>query len=374
MKFRRRFDFRGWNPSAADSTISNLERRTSNFLLQALAWPYGAASAIRASLYRYGWLATRKLPCRVISVGNLTVGGTGKTPVVICLTEWLLAQGHRVGVLSRGYRRSSRSPQVLVSDGRSLLAGPAEAGDEPYLIAKRCPKAIVAVGADRYALGRWVLKQHPIDCVVLDDGFQHLALHRDVNLLLVDATDAEGLQALFPAGRLREPLTAAARATALLVTRADEGAGAEEILWRIRRAGGPAEKPIRVSFKPDKLIDVATGKLEEPGRFAGTAAVAFSGIARPVSFHSLLERLGLKLADIAVFPDHHEYRPADLEDLRRRARQSGAAMLITTEKDAGKVAPLLRPDDRCWAVRLRTEILEGQERLERLLCRVMDDR
>ncbi len=151
------------------------------------------------------------------------------------------------------------------------------------------------------------------------------------------------------------------------MTRADEGAGAEEVLQRISRAGGPAEQPIRVSFKPDKLVDVATGKPEEPGRFAGTSAVAFSGIARPVPFHSLLERLGLKLADTAVFPDHHEYRPADLEDLRRRARRSGAELLITTEKDAGKVAPLLRPDDRCWAVRLRTEIVDGQEQLECLL-------
>lgn len=360
-KERARFEVR---------SSTDLEPRTSNCLLQALALPYGAVSAIRASLYREGWLPTRKLPCRVISVGNLTVGGTGKTPVVIFLTEWLLAQGRRVGVLSRGYRRRSRSSQVLVSDGRSLLAGPAEAGDEPYLIAKRCPTAIVAVGADRYALGRWVLEQHPIDCFVLDDGFQHLALHRDVNLLLIDATDAEGLRAVFPAGRLREPLTAAARATVLLLTRSDEGAGAEEVLQRINRAGGPAEQPIRVSFKPDKLVNVATGKMEEPARFAGTSAVAFSGIARPVSFHSLLERLGLKLAETAVFPDHHEYRPADLEDLRRRARQSGAEMLITTEKDAGKVAPLLRPDDRCWAVRLRTEIVEGQERLECLLLGV----
>ncbi|MEW6247810.1 MAG: tetraacyldisaccharide 4'-kinase [Nitrospirota bacterium] len=367
MKFHRRFDFRGWNPSAANSTTSNLELRTSNFLLQTLALPYGAVSAIRASLYRYGWLPTRKLPCRVISVGNLTVGGTGKTPVVIFLVEWLLAQGQRVGVLSRGYRRRSRSSQVLVSDGRHLLAGPAEAGDEPYLIAKRCPTAIVAVGADRYALGRWVLEQCPIDCFVLDDGFQHLTLHRDVNLLLIDATDAEGLRAVFPAGRLREPLTAAARATALLLTRADEGAGAEEALQRISRAGGPAEKPIRVSFKPDKLVNVATGKLEEPGRFAGTSAVAFSGIAHPASFHALLERLGLKLAETVVFPDHHAYSRTDLEDLRRRARQSGVEMLITTEKDAGKVAPLLRRDDHCWAVRLRTEIVDGQERLERLL-------
>ncbi|HXF91881.1 MAG TPA: tetraacyldisaccharide 4'-kinase [Nitrospiraceae bacterium] len=367
MKVRRRFDAWGGGPALLVSATSNLEPRPADVLLQALALLYGAASAIRASLYRHGWLPTRKLPCRVISVGNLTVGGTGKTPVVIFLAEWLLAQGKCVAVLSRGYRRTSRSSQVLVSDGRNLLAGPAEAGDEPYLIAQRCPRAIVAVGADRYALGRWVLAQHPIDCVVLDDGFQHLSLHRDVNLLLVDATDARGLEAVVPAGRLREPLAAAARATALLLTRADGNVDPEPVLQRIRQAGGPVEDPVRVSFKPERLVNVANGKMEDPARFTDRSAVAFSGIANPASFHALLEELGLKVAETIVFPDHHVYSRADLEDLRQRVQRSDVEILITTEKDAGKIAPLLRPDDHCWAVRLRTEIVDGWERLERLL-------
>src|SRR5262249_6696242 len=164
----------------------------------------------------------RRLPVPVLSIGNLTLGGTGKTPVVIVLTEWLLAQGKRVAILSRGYRRTSTDLRLLVSDGERLLVGPNEAGDEPFLIAQRCPKAIVAVGADRYQLGEWVLHRFPVDCLVLDDGFQHLGLYRDVNLLLVDATDVEGLAAVVPAGRLREPLQAAARATAIIVTRADD--------------------------------------------------------------------------------------------------------------------------------------------------------
>lgn len=119
-------------------------------------------------------------------------GRDRKTPVVILLVEWLLAQGKRVAILSRGYRRTSRDEYLLVSNGERLLVGPDEAGDEPFLMAQRCPKAIVAVGADRYELGYWVLDRFPIDCLVLDDGFQHLGLYRDVNLLLVDATDVEG--------------------------------------------------------------------------------------------------------------------------------------------------------------------------------------
>ncbi len=170
------------------------------------AIPYGVVARLRALLYDRGWFAQRKLPVSVLSVGNLTLGGTGKTPVVIVLVDWLLAQGKRVAILSRGYRRTSTDPYLLVSDGERLLVSPQEAGDEPFLMAQRCPKAIVAVGADRYELGDWVLNRFPVDCLVLDDGFQHLGLYRDVNLLLVDATDAEGLAALVPSGRLREPL------------------------------------------------------------------------------------------------------------------------------------------------------------------------
>ena len=156
------------------------------------AIPYGVVARLRALLYDWGWFDQRKLPVPVLSVGNLTLGGTGKTPVVIMLTDWLLAQGKRVAILSRGYRRTSMVQYLLVSNGERLLVGPNEAGDEPFLMAQRCPKAIVAVGADRYELGDWVLERFPIDCLVLDDGFQHQGLYRDVNLLLVDATDAEG--------------------------------------------------------------------------------------------------------------------------------------------------------------------------------------
>ncbi|MBH0205523.1 MAG: tetraacyldisaccharide 4'-kinase, partial [Nitrospira sp.] len=134
---------------------------------------YGLIIRFRLWCYRQGWLTTTRLPCRVVSVGNLTVGGTGKTPIVILLAEWLLAKGQRVAILSRGYKRTSTAQNLMVSDGSRMLAGPSEAGDEPFLMAQRCPHAIVAVGADRVALGRWVLEQYPVDCIVLDDGFQH---------------------------------------------------------------------------------------------------------------------------------------------------------------------------------------------------------
>src|SRR5881296_404202 len=340
--------------------------------LRALAWPYGLAVRARAALYERGWLPRRSLPCRVVSVGNLTVGGTGKTPVVILILEWLLARGMRVAVLSRGYRRQSQAPFLLVSDGRTILVGPAEAGDEPHLIAQRCPGAVVAVGADQYRLGRWVLERFPIDCFLLDDGFQHLALRRDVDLLLVDASDPASLQALLPAGRLREPLSTAARATAILVTRADTAAGLNPVLEPIRKATGLDNRPILIRFKAEGFVDVLTGGIEENERVSGRTAFAFSGIGNPASFQTLLADQGIKVLDEMVFPDHHAYTGADLSQVRQRTEECRAELVVTTEKDAWKIVSLLNQKDRILALRLGTEILEGRERLERLVLGVAD--
>lgn len=336
------------------------------WLLLPLAVPYGLAVRMRVALYRLGWLAERKLPCPVISVGNLTVGGTGKTPVVIALVERLLASGKRVGVLSRGYRRHSRDDMLLVSDGRTLLTGPSDAGDEPYLIAARCPRAVVAVGADRYKLGRWVLDRHPVDCFVLDDGFQHLALHRDVNLLVMDVSDQAGLHRLLPAGRLREPLIAASRATAVLLTRADMGN------WRdaaaaIESATGRSMQPIRSRFTAQALVNVVTGEVRSVETLSGRRALAFSGIGNPASFLVLLRSLGLTVGDEIAFTDHHAYGASDLELVRERAGRCGADVIVTTEKDAGKVAPFLKPGEAVWAVRLGLDVLEERERFDRLI-------
>src|SRR2546422_2448081 len=279
--------------------------------LRALAWPYGLAVRARTALYERGWLPRRRLPCRVVSVGNLTVGGTGKTPVVISIAEWLLARGKRVGVLSRGYRRRSRAPQLLVSDGRTILEGPAEAGDEPHLIAWRCPGAVVAVGTDRYRLGRWVLERFPIDCFVLDDGFQHLALHRDVDLLLIDASDPAGLEALLPAGRLREPLSAAARATALLLTRADAAAGPNTLLASIRAATGSDSRPILIRFIPEALVNMVTGMLEAVASAAGGPAGGFRGGGESAAFPAMVGRPRPQGLHEVVVSGHHASTPQE---------------------------------------------------------------
>lgn len=331
------------------------------------AIPYGVITRLRWLLYHWGWFPQRRLPVPVLSVGNLTLGGTGKTPVVILLVDWLLAQGKRVAILSRGYRRTSTDEYLLVSNGERLLVGPDEAGDEPFLMAQRCPKAIVAVGADRYELGYWVLDQFPIDYLVLDDGFQHVGLYRDVNLLLVDATDVEGLAALVPAGRLREPLQAAARATAILITRADQSDQVTEVCGRLESAIGPVQAPIQVVFRPESFCPVVTGSPQPLSWAKGKTALLCSGVGHAGSFRALVEPLGIRMLDEVVYPDHHAYTSQDVERVRARAAELQAELVVTTEKDACKLAPLLLPADRWWAVRLTTDVTSGEERLRRLI-------
>lgn len=335
--------------------------------LRWVGYPYELAARFRVWCYEQGWFRRQRLPRPVISVGNLTMGGTGKTPVVMYLVERLTAQGKRVAVLSRGYQRLSKVPQLLVSDGKQVLVGPDEAGDEPYLIARRCPQAVVAVGADRYALGQWLLSRLPVDCFVLDDGFQHLQLHRDVNLLLLDATDLAGIQAALPVGRLREPLSAAARATAVLITRADKEHAAD-LVWRLLlQACGSLPPPLLVGFPAEEFRRVGGDERRPLDFFQGWSAFLFSGIGNAQSFHALVAGLGVTVAEALAFPDHVHYTHAMVETIRAKAKQCGAELLVTTEKDADKVAPFLGSGDACWAVRLRTEILAGQERLEQLL-------
>ena len=331
-----------------------------------LAWVYRLAVRVRTALYAWGWLRSRRLPCRVVSIGNLTAGGTGKTPLVIALTEWLMARGKRVGVLSRGYRRRAPSEQVLVSDGTQVLAGPGEAGDEPYLIARRCPGAVVAVGVDRYRLGRWVLDRFPLDVLLLDDGFQHLALHRDVDVVLVDASEPEGLLALLPAGRLREPISALARAHAVLLTRAEKESEVSAVMAMLEKAT-LRRRPWLMQFATEGLMNVATGEQIDPGHVKGRPALAVSGIGNPSSFRRLLEGLGALVLDELRFPDHHAYTRADVEHIRAQAKRSGVEYILTTEKDAVKLAGFLPEADPFWAIRLKTEMRERKAELEQLI-------
>jgi tetraacyldisaccharide 4'-kinase len=211
------------------------------------------------------------------------------------------------------------------------------------------------------------LERFPVDYAILDDGYQHLGLHRDVDLLLVDASDEEGLRHVFPRGQLREPLSAARRATAVLLTRAESDEARTRTVALLRSNGVFRVDPVLVALKPATLIRVQTGEEKPLQHLAGTSAVIFSGIANPESFRLGVESLEVKVRDEIRFRDHHQYRLEDIRRLRDVAARAGAETLVTTEKDAVKVASLLERRDLCWAVRLEAMLSADDQWLERLL-------
>lgn len=335
--------------------------------LSGVAFFYGLIVRLRYWCYGHGWLVSSRLSCRVVSVGNLTVGGTGKTPIVIMLVNWLRAEGRRVAVLSRGYRRVKGQEHLLVSDGLTILAGPAEAGDEPFLIANRCPNTIVAVGADRAALGRWVLARHAVECMILDDGFQHLGLHRDVDVVLLDATDAEGLDAMVPAGRLREPLRGLSRATVVAVTRAESRDDVAALYGRLRVAGVPHDDVVEIAFTPELLVSAQADQTQPLEWARGKPAWLVSGIGNSESFRRSATSIGVEVVGETAFQDHYRYQAGDVSRIRSDVKMAGAEMILTTEKDAGKLSAFLQPQDPWWALRIRADIIRGEERLRRLM-------
>lgn len=334
-----------------------------------VAYGYGLAMRARAAMYAHGILARRSLACRVISVGNLTVGGTGKTPVVIALANLLKGRGRRVGVISRGYGRQSKARVFEVSDGIAIHDDVRDTGDEPNLIARRCPGVPVAVGADRSRVGRYLVERFGLDTVVLDDGFQHLALERDLNILILDATDPLGNGYLLPRGRLREPVSALDRASVVLVTRARQAGSLEELKTAVT-AMVPAVPILISDFTPSAVVSVRGSAALEPAILKGERVLAVSGIGTPDSFRRLLEGAGATVVDHCVFRDHHAYSAEDVRRIMQTGDRLGAGRIVTTEKDAVKLGEFeedLKYGRSIWAVRIELEWIEGQKEWERLV-------
>lgn len=334
------------------------------------AFTYGVVAQLRFGLYRYGFLKTRSLSCPVISVGNLTVGGTGKTPVVIALANWLHTQGKRVGVVSRGYGRDDEKQIVLVSDGQHILVDSQKAGEEPVLIASRCPGIPIIVGADRHAAGTQLLSQFSCDVLILDDGFQHLALKRDADLLLVDAESRFGNGYLLPRGPLREPSTSIERATALIVTRASSTEN--DVIAKLG-VSDAREIPMGISrFSLAGFVNLRTGEVLAQETMRGTRCVAFCGIAKPESFSTMLENAGLTIQERLSFPDHWRYSSEDLQKIWDTTEGCAPKIVITTEKDAVKIRHRLPESLDVFAARIELEWIKGQQSIEQHLMEVVD--
>jgi tetraacyldisaccharide 4'-kinase len=305
-----------------------------SLVLPPLSLLYGAVTRTRLSLYRRGTFQTTKLDRPVISIGNITTGGTGKTPLVEYVAKFLASQGKRVCILTRGYGRKDPHLQVIVSDGYDVLTSPSEAGDEPYLLAtKLAGQAAVISSADRIAAAEEAINDFGTEVFVLDDGFQHLRLARDLNIVCVDATNPWGGGRLLPYGRLRESLEGMSRADCVVLTRCDQVESVAALRAEVSELTDG--RPIFESrMRPLRVASLKNGPetIALPGRVG-----AFCAVGNPGSFFESLRGLGYELGLERAFADHHVYTTGDIEQLNQLAQQSGASALITTAKDAVKL-------------------------------------
>jgi tetraacyldisaccharide 4'-kinase len=325
--------------------------------LSALSVLYRAAVYLRRVFFRLHIFKRKKISCPVISVGNLTLGGTGKTPTVIQVAQLLKSNKRRPVVVSRGYGRKDETEIIVVSDGRSVLVDVQTGGDEPVMIGSMLPGIPVVVGRKRYQAAMLALQRFSPDVVVLDDGFQHLNLKRDLDIVLVDAGNPFGNGKLFPAGILREPMKALERAHAVLVTKTDGILDVGTLKETIRRH---TQARIFTSRQvPVDLIDSRSAEIKPLTDLRGSRVLALSGIARPDSFTGMLKALGADIVAVSTYPDHFEYQLADLAAVFRKAADEKVTMIITTEKDAIRLKKLQA--DGIWALRIEQTVVEHEE-------------
>jgi tetraacyldisaccharide 4'-kinase len=292
-----------------------------------------------------------------MSVGNITLGGTGKTPLVIALARELLKRGITVGILSRGYKGTRERHGGVVSDGTRILLTPAEAGDEPFMLAQLLPGVPVLVGKKRYAMGIYALERFGMDCLILDDGFQHLGIKRDLDIVLIDARRGFGNSRLFPRGPLREPLRCLGRASMLVLTKAGPSptmAALEDVL----RRHAPTTPFYHSRYKPSFLREATSGKRVSLQAVCGKQVFAFAGIADPAYFVYLLKELGADVVREIHFPDHYNYEFADVSLLRKQSKT--VDLSITTEKDFVKLQRLPLDDIPLYILGIEQEVIEAQ--------------
>jgi len=340
----------------------------SEIMLAPFSAAYSAAMRARSALYRTGALASYKIEAPVISVGNITTGGSGKTPLVEWMARRLSLEGRRTCILTRGYGRIDPQHRVIVSDGENILADVRESGDEPYLLAEKLRGAAAVISdRDRVAAAQWALQNLRSDLFILDDGFQHLRIERDFDVVTLDAMNPFGGGELLPRGRLREPLTSLARADCVIITRADMIADADALRTLVRELSGV--RTVLLSHARTTVVQLLSSS--EKGSATETSAslpqpiAAFCALGNPQAFFAHLARSNYVLSYTRSFRDHHVYTQADADMLAREATKSGAQMLFTTTKDAVKLRAL-RFALPCYVIEIAVEF-DDEEALLKLL-------
>ena len=334
--------------------------RTATIVLTPLSNLYSLGTRMRSGLYRSKIFRTHEIAAPVISVGNITTGGTGKSQLVAWIAKQLAKQ-QRVCILTRGYGRANPAQRVIVSDGNQILASVNESGDEPLMLAEHLNgKAAVVCDADRVAAANWAIENLSSDVFILDDGFQNLRTARDLNIVTIDATNPWGNRKLIPTGILREPIDGLSRADCIIVTRAHGSVDA--LIKEIKGLSDAPLLPSHTVIAGIRLINSASSSVA-PDLAASVAA--FCAIGNPDAFFTTLREANYQLSETIVFRDHHKYTQADVDSIVRRARNRGAQALLTTAKDEVKLRSL-RFDIPCHVVDVAIEI-DDKEKLMALL-------
>lgn len=326
---------------------------------------YALAMRGRNLSYDRRWLRQHRVPVPVISVGNITTGGTGKTPVAAWLANWLLAQGRHPALISRGYHSLGTTTD---STGRST---PIE-NDEKLVLDRLCPGVPHLQQRDRVASALRAIQDFGSDTLLLDDGFQHRRLARDLDLLLIDGLQPWGYDHLLPRGLLREQLSSLGRADLIIITRSDQcSAEQRDSLFRRIEQFRPNGACLEIAFKPRRLVDLnwQSHPLTEA---AGKQILAFCGIGNPAGFRRTVTSLGAELDQLLTFPDHHHYVESDLSQIARRAKSTSIELVITTQKDLVKIAPDQWDGPPLMAVEIGVEFQSGEQLLTSRLRRLFD--
>lgn len=307
--------------------------------LAPFSFAYGLG--VRVNMAIRGKIRSKALPGFVVSIGNITAGGTGKTPAACMLAEWAKRQGYKVAILLRGYGRESKEKVLEVSDGNAINASPREAGDEAVLIAKRVEGVPVVVSKNRYLAGLWAHNRYGANFFILDDAFQHVALERHMDVVLLDASSPFGNGHLLPWGPLREPIAHLKRADVFIITRignrrSDNESETRELLAR----EFPGKPRFESEHVPKKAFFPAEKKEYDPKFLNGKRAFAFAGIARPEAFKETLLQLGVQIAGFRSFNDHHAFSRREIEELLSAKDKKRADFLLTTEKDWVRIESL----------------------------------
>jgi tetraacyldisaccharide 4'-kinase len=333
---------------------------------------YSAAVMLRNRAYDEGWLAEVRLPCLVISVGNLTVGGTGKTACVQLIASRLARQGKRVAVLSRGYGGNGGEYWLKSDNGQIAFHGAEEnstgLADEPQLLANQLPGVPVVVGPQRAKSGQMACAKLEADTVILDDGFQHRQLRRDCDIVLIHSRMPFDGWGVLPRGPMREPLSSLRRAHVLMITKADENLETLGALSERLRAFNRDAAVVTAAHAPVSLAGPLSGEILSPKHLEGMRVGLLSSIGDPAGFESTVQRLHATIAWHRQFPDHHPYRQSDWLAVAESASQSRPEAILTTEKDWVRLEPVARASSAAgvplWVLGVRMQILSGEQELD----------